>query len=118
MGPCPVVWMIGFQRLGRPHIATHPPLHQHESRHPGSGILFPVSESYLKRGQRITGKRGIHFGTVAALNVGQCPTFGPESPLLWESSTLTVTQGAQCPTAVPKWIARTGNMRSLIHSLS
>ena len=48
-------------------------------------------------GPPILPKRGIHFGTVAALNVGQCPTFGPESPLLWESSTLTVTQGRSVP---------------------
>jgi hypothetical protein len=48
--------------------------------------------------------RGIHFGTVASPNMGQRPTFGPGSSILWESSTLTVALGARRPTTVPKWI--------------
>jgi len=47
---------------------------------------------------------GIRFGTVAPTDVGQRPTFGPESSVLWESSTLTVSRNARRPTAVPKWI--------------
>ena len=42
-------------------------------------------------------KRGIHFGTVTPPNVRQRPTFDPESPLLWESSALTVGQSARDP---------------------
>jgi hypothetical protein len=47
--------------------------------------------------------RSIRFGTVTSPNVGQSPTFAPESSLLWESSTLTVAQSVCHPTAVPKW---------------
>ena len=53
---------------------------------------------------------GIHFGTVAPPNVGQRPTFDPESSLLWESTTLMVARSACRPTAVPKWIRLTGNV--------
>ena len=53
---------------------------------------------------RISGIRGIHFGTVTPPNVGQRPTFGLESSLLWETSMLTVAQSAFRPTTVPKWI--------------
>ena len=52
----------------------------------------------------ICAERGIHFGTVTPPNVGQRPTFAPESSLLWESSTLTVAWSALRPTTVPKWI--------------
>jgi hypothetical protein len=48
--------------------------------------------------------RGIHFGTVTSPNVGQRPTFAPESSLLWESITLTVAQNTCRATAVPKWV--------------
>jgi len=62
-------------------------------------------------------ERGIHFGTVAPPDVGQRPTFGPESPLLWESSTLTVARSARRPTAVPKWIPLLPDMRYLFGEL-
>ncbi len=60
--------------------------------------------------RNIYGKRGIHFGTVTPPNVGQRPTFEPESSLLWESSALAVAQSARRPTAVLKWIRLYGNM--------
>jgi len=56
---------------------------------------------------------GIHFGTVAPPDVGQRPTFAPESSLLWELSTLTVAQSACHPTAVPKWIPLMPDMGGL-----
>jgi len=61
---------------------------------------------YLVRynGPPILPERGIHFSTVTPPNMGQRPTFGPESSLLWESSAPTVAQSACRPTAVPKWI--------------
>jgi len=40
------------------------------------------------------------FSTVAGPNLGQRPTFDPRSSLLWELSTLKVTQGGRRPTAV------------------
>jgi hypothetical protein len=60
----------------------------------------------------ITAQRGIHFGTVTTPNVGQRPTVGLESSLLWETSMLTVAQSTFRPTAVPKWIPLTAHMRS------
>jgi hypothetical protein len=62
----------------------------------------------------ISGKRGIHFGTVAPPNMGQRPTFDPESSILWESSTLTVAQSARPPTTVPKWIPLLLDMGGLL----
>ncbi len=58
----------------------------------------------------ITGKRGIHFGTVAPPNMGQHPTFDPESSILWDLGMLTVVPGAWRPATVPKWIPLSGNM--------
>jgi len=40
-------------------------------------------------------ERGIHFGTVTPPKVGQRPTFGLESSLLWETSMLTVAQSTR-----------------------
>ena len=40
------------------------------------------------------------FSTVAGPNLGQRPTFDPESSLLWELSPLKVAQGGRRPTAV------------------
>jgi hypothetical protein len=40
------------------------------------------------------------FSTVAGPNLGQRPTFDPRSSILWELSTLKVTQGDRRPTAV------------------
>jgi hypothetical protein len=44
--------------------------------------------------------RAMSFSTVAGPNLGQRPTFDPRSSLLWELSTLKVTQGDRRPTAV------------------
>ena len=62
----------------------------------------------------ICAERGIHFGTVVPPNVGQRPTLGPESSLLWESATLTVDRSACRPTAVPKWIRLCADMGGVL----
>ncbi len=49
-------------------------------------------------------ERGIHFGTVAPPNMGQRPTFDPESSILWDLGMLALALGAWRPTTVPKWI--------------
>ena len=48
----------------------------------------------------ITALGAMSFSTVAGPNLGQRPTFDPRSSLLWELSTLKVTQGGRRPTAV------------------
>jgi hypothetical protein len=45
----------------------------------------------------ITALRAMSFSTVAGPNLGQRPTFDPESSLLWELSVLKVAQGGRRP---------------------
>ena len=72
--------------------------------------LAQAADRSRQRYPPISAQGGIHFGTVAPPDVGQRPTFGPESPLLWESSMLTVARSARRPTAVPKWIPLSAHM--------
>jgi hypothetical protein len=50
------------------------------------------------------------FSTVTGPNLGQRPTFDPRSSILWELSTLKVTQGGRRPTAVLNAIGPTAHM--------
>jgi len=57
----------------------------------------------LNREPPITGKRGIHFGTVAPPNMGQHPTFDPESSILGGSSCLLTQRVPLCAVLGGGW---------------